>query len=211
MGRTTSRVSLRHLGHYLTGSIVHPQCCFGTSRSLDDNARSRSFQLEALLVSFGSTLAEPNIFILCPFKLGLSRSIHFLWITDGRMPTVTLCCSLIGIAEHSLLVPYRPTTELLAKPSLSLRRSFVFLASFSYCPVHFFSVVRLPTSPKRPLSVLLSLDFHKRPWEFLAASQQWGPNIWTLQSRRRIYFSQTTGSGVSTATVLRMPGSAELS
>jgi hypothetical protein len=73
VGRTTSRVSLRHSGHYW----VH---CPGPSWSLDDNARVRSFQLEALLVLTGSAFAKPDVFIPCPIKLGLWHGIahcHF--------------------------------------------------------------------------------------------------------------------------------------
>jgi hypothetical protein len=54
----------------------------------------------------------------------------------AECPLSLLCCSPTGTADHSLLVPGRPTTELLAKPMLSLRRSFIFLACFSCCPVH---------------------------------------------------------------------------
>lgn len=132
------------------------------------------------------------------------------WALTWYCPLSLLCCSPTGTAELSLLVPARSTTELLAKPSLSLR-SFIFLACFFCCPVHFFSVVRLPTSPRDQFQSCCLSTFTRGAESFWLLHSSGGPSIWILQSRWRVYFSQTTDSGVSAATILRMPGTAELS
>jgi hypothetical protein len=142
-----------------TGYIVLHQCCLGSFKRSLNLARAKSLQIEALLISIGSTHAEPKVIDACPTKLGsdIMPSFSGCWqqdillsFTDGHQ-----------YPHHwSQLNPQQGPSQAL---SFSRRDLFCWSDISSW---------RVGCSPpiKRLNSVLPSRAYHESPRELTATS-----------------------------------------